>query len=282
MAFSGTDARAGPQVDLSLILLDCIEDPNDDSMVISRLLTEITSEKGKIAKVTSKSFYRYQISGAVGATLKLYDSIDAEKLLNATNQENPRAKEIKAAAAELNDLQTHDCIIADEMGFGKTCQSLLAAFLHSVLYDVRNTDDKVLYGPILIITPATVIVQWLREIRNDWPYFQCLISYDDHEMRDCFDLGSLSYTNMTEFPSLDTVPEELRYVFRGDDRRALSTLIVSSHETHKKRNGTKMTKNIPGVPYNPPRRKKKGKVIWKKQPRTIHTGSQIKPICIHC
>ena len=89
-------------------------------------------------------------------------------------------------------------------------------------------------------------------------------------MKDDFDLGSLSYTNMKEYPTLESVPEDLRYVFTKDDSRALKTLIVSSYKTHKKRTREKMTKRVPSVPYNPPRRFQSGRMIWKKKPRDVH------------
>lgn len=152
----------GPQVDLCLRLLDCENLPN--GRVRSRLLEGFTKSE----------FYEYQISGAVGCILKLYGSIDAEKLLKGTNQlENPRANDIRHICTLLSDLQLHSCILAHEVGFGKTKQALLVAFFYTLLYIKYSKDDasKVLYRPMLLVVPSTLINQWLVEMRSYWSYF---------------------------------------------------------------------------------------------------------------
>lgn len=121
-AFSGTDLRAGPPIDLCLRLLDCERLLN--SRVRSRLLHSI---------ITSE-FYDYQISGAIGCLLKLYGSVDIEVLLRGTKQlNNPRANDIRHIASLLKDLCLHRCILADEVGFRKTKQALLVAFIYTLL-----------------------------------------------------------------------------------------------------------------------------------------------------
>lgn len=57
-------------------------------------------------------------------------------LLAATgNQEHPRAQEVRMAAQKLRDLRIGGAILGDETGFGKTKQLLLAALIHTMLYE---------------------------------------------------------------------------------------------------------------------------------------------------
>ncbi|KAL4452053.1 hypothetical protein ABPG75_007715 [Micractinium tetrahymenae] len=60
-------------------------------------------------------------------------------------------------------------IIGDEMGLGKTIQiiAFLAGLHHSGLF-----------RPSLIVCPATVLRQWLREIRAWWPLFRVALLHD--------------------------------------------------------------------------------------------------------
>ncbi|PSC71103.1 CHROMATIN REMODELING 8 [Micractinium conductrix] len=60
-------------------------------------------------------------------------------------------------------------IIGDEMGLGKTIQiiAFLAGLHHSGLF-----------RPTLIVCPATVLRQWLRELRAWWPLFRVALLHD--------------------------------------------------------------------------------------------------------
>ncbi|KAK9815514.1 hypothetical protein WJX72_004939 [[Myrmecia] bisecta] len=60
-------------------------------------------------------------------------------------------------------------IIGDEMGLGKTVQ--LAAFLGGLHHSG-------LFRPSLIVCPATVLRQWLRELRSWYPKFRVVIMHD--------------------------------------------------------------------------------------------------------
>jgi hypothetical protein len=260
-AFTGTENRAGPPADLCLRLLDCIQDPNNPDFVIPQILK----------KVTDRHFYVFQVTGAIGAVLKLYGRIDVEKLLVATEYLNhPKANDIRAAAAGLEDLLIHGCILADDVGFGKTIQSLTVVFFHSILYDKKGEDGEVVCEPSLLVVPATVINQWLAEIRQHWPYFELVISYEDHNFKAEMAMNSLSHTAMREYPSLEAVPGNLQYIFDKKEPRALRTIVITSYETHKLRTGIKMTKNIPGKPYKPARFDDRGDPIWKRPPRKLH------------
>ena len=60
-------------------------------------------------------------------------------------------------------------IVGDEMGLGKTIQ--LAVFLAG-LHHSR------MFKPSLIVCPATVLKQWLRELRVWYPHFRVAILHD--------------------------------------------------------------------------------------------------------
>ena len=231
---------AGPKVDVCLQLLDC--ETLEDGKVRPRLL------KG----LTSSNFYHYQISGAIGCILKMYGKIDVEKLLQATkNKGNPRAKSIREAASHLQHLPVHGCILADEVGLGKTKQSLLVTLLHILLYDIVDKDDssKILYMPSLLLVPPTLINQWLQEIREFWPCFKAIISYSDHIFKETMALSSINRASMKEFPKPDGMPARLKYIVNKTDEKAKWALIISSYKTHKIGTGEKKQKKIPGIPF---------------------------------
>ncbi|KAJ5529629.1 SNF2-like protein [Penicillium freii] len=148
-AFSASNSRCGPCLDLCLDLLLC--EKRDDKY-----------RPMLIEKFTSCEFFDYQITGAIGLVLKLFGGIDAKLLLSATglNPQDPRAERVSSAAEKLRDLQIYGAMIADGTGFGKTKQCLLAALLFSFL----TTENK----PALLITPTSVIYQWLTEIQTHW------------------------------------------------------------------------------------------------------------------
>jgi SNF2 family DNA or RNA helicase len=247
-----------------MALLDCEPDPKDPKRFIPRLLRDKVN-------VTDRSFYNYQISGAVGAVLKLYGNIDPDALLRACRQpDHPRASEIRQAAYGLNDLLVHGCILADDVGFGKTIMCLLTAFFHTFLYDEIDERGEELFKPIYLVAPASVVTQWLVEIRNHWPFFTAVVSYEDHGLKTEMALHSLSHTAMKEYPSLEAVPSNLRYIWNTKDKKAMTTIIVTSYETNKKRVGIRKTRKIPGVHYKPPRRDSDGRIVWKKRPRKQH------------
>lgn len=257
-AFSGTSARSGPYYDLCLRVLDCETLPN--GMIRSRLL------KG----LTTRTFFNYQISGAVGVIIRLYGKIDVDKLLAGVNQkDNPRASDMKEAASRLTHPLIHGAILADEVGLGKTQQSLLVAILHRFLNDTQRADDdsKVLYKPILLVVPPTLINQWLQELRSCWPGLRVIISYEGHDFKDVMALASISHTAMKEYPAAEAIPRNLRYIFDTSDPKAAEAILLTSYNTHKLRTGTKKIKKVPGVAHKPPRYGLDGRMIWKKKPR---------------
>jgi len=54
--------------------------------------------------------------------------------------------------------------------------------------------------------------QWVKEIRQDWPFFQAVIRYEDHEFRKIIALSSLLYSAMAELLLMETMPAELKFL----------------------------------------------------------------------
>jgi hypothetical protein len=63
------------------------------------------------------------------------------------------------------------------------------------------------------------------------------------------------------------VPRLLRYLFVKNSTTALSSIILTSHETMIHRHGKKEEEiMVPGVPHNPLEFKASGEQVWKKEP----------------
>ena len=97
-----------------------------------------------------------------------------------------------------------------------------------------------------------------------------MVSYEDHDLKDDMALHTLSYSNIKEFPSLETVLENLKFIFTKKDKKALTVIIITSYKTHKICTRKKMSKIILGKHYNPPRYNKEGDEIWKRKERTVY------------
>lgn len=204
--------------------------------------------------------------------LKLYGSIDPEKLIAATRPYSEgKEAQICDAAAQLRNLMLHGCILADDVGFGKTKQMLLLGVFHTILNDDVDPEDpaKVLYKPILLDLPPALINQWIEEIIGEWPYFTPIISYAEHSFSPLLDPNTLPHTAMKEYPNLDSTPNTLRWMFDPADPRAGRAIIVTSYDTHKSRTCVPKDILIPGVPHDPPVTDQyTGEVVWKRRPRT--------------
>ncbi|XP_071941445.1 DNA excision repair protein ERCC-6-like [Antedon mediterranea] len=78
------------------------------------------------------------------------------------------------------ELHQQECggIVGDEMGLGKTIQiiAFLSGLKYSKLFN-KSSSYKGL-GPVLIISPATVMHQWLKEFHIWWPQFRVAILHD--------------------------------------------------------------------------------------------------------
>jgi len=251
-AFSSGSSRVGQPVDLCLQLLDCEQ---VGTRYRSRLLTQ--------ANVTTRDFYDYQVSGAVSGALMLYGRIDPDKLLAATNAlEHECAARVRDAASKLEALRIHGGILADNVGLGKTIQCMLLAWLHAVLWEGPT------YGPILLTVPPSLVVGWILEIKNHWPAFTLVISYEDHVFKDVMADRSISYLGMRNYPNLDYLPAGIKYVWDKKNARSIWAIILSSYETHKMRTGKKERIIIPGERYaNAQRDPETGKLLWKRKPK---------------
>ncbi|XP_010145433.1 PREDICTED: DNA excision repair protein ERCC-6-like, partial [Eurypyga helias] len=98
-------------------------------------------------------------------------------------------------------------ILGDEMGLGKTIQ--IIAFLAGLSYSkIRSRGSNCRYqglGPTVIVCPATVMHQWVKEFHTWWPPFRVAIlhetgSYTDkkakliHEIASCHGILITSYS----------------------------------------------------------------------------------------
>ncbi|NXV95723.1 ERCC6 protein, partial [Calonectris borealis] len=97
-------------------------------------------------------------------------------------------------------------ILGDEMGLGKTIQ--IIAFLAGLSYSkirTRGSNYRQGLGPTVIVCPATVMHQWVKEFHTWWPPFRVAIlhetgSYTDkkvkliHEIASCHGILITSYS----------------------------------------------------------------------------------------
>uniref|UniRef100_T1IM14 DNA excision repair protein ERCC-6 n=1 Tax=Strigamia maritima TaxID=126957 RepID=T1IM14_STRMM len=78
------------------------------------------------------------------------------------------------------ELHCQQCggIIGDEMGLGKTIQVI--AFLAGLWFSkIITRGDKFRgLGPVLIVTPTTVMLQWVKEFHTWWPPFRVAILHE--------------------------------------------------------------------------------------------------------
>lgn len=69
-------------------------------------------------------------------------------------------------------------ILGDEMGLGKTIQmiSFLVGLSYSCLSSIRQPWKGL--GPVLIVCPATVLHQWVKEFHKWWPPFRVAVLHE--------------------------------------------------------------------------------------------------------
>ena len=83
----------------------------------------------------------------------------------------------KTGVRWLWELHSQGCggILADEMGLGKTIQVI--AFLIGISYSrlIQPGRRWEGLGPVLIVCPATVLHQWVREFHKWWPPFRVAV-----------------------------------------------------------------------------------------------------------
>ncbi|KAH0288518.1 hypothetical protein KCU62_g5009, partial [Aureobasidium sp. EXF-3399] len=255
--YSGTQAQTGPPLDLCVALLAC--EKQENGLYKSKLLEGLTSS----------SFYHYQLGGAIGCILKLYGTIDAEKLLAAAPQPYAfDAQKVREAAEVLRDLMVHGCLLCDDVGFGKTKQGLLVACLNQLLSHDTNPDypEEVLHRPSLLVVPSSLIHPWIVEIREHWKCFELVVSFDDHNFKKQLGHRTLTRSDMANFP--DSIPDHLKWAFNPRDKAARRALVITSYETHKARTVIRhMSTDKQGVHHNPPLKKPNGEWDYKVKPK---------------
>ncbi|XP_055929962.1 DNA excision repair protein ERCC-6-like isoform X1 [Argiope bruennichi] len=86
----------------------------------------------------------------------------------------------KTAVRWLWELHQQNCggIIGDEMGLGKTIQ--IIAFLIGLKFSALTSFGENFkgLGPVILVCPATVMHQWLKEFYTWWPYFRVAILHE--------------------------------------------------------------------------------------------------------
>jgi hypothetical protein len=206
----------------------------------------------------------------------MYGSIDSETLLtNTGSMGHPLADRVREAAKLLTDVCVNGAILADETGFGKTKQCLLAATIHALLFAEKDPQGRQCYRPILLVCPPTLIRQWVAEIYYHWPFLRCVLSYEDNSLKNSLDITHIPQIAMREFPALEAMPQELRYLFDPTCISARQVIIVKSYITHKNRTGKVEVKEYPGIPFSPPRiDPTTGEEVFEKPPRKKLFGHQ--------
>ena len=108
-------------------------------------------------------------------------------------------------------LQRCGGILGDEMGLGKTIQviAFLAGLSHSQLLSSQSNHRGM--GSVLLVTPATVMHQWVKEFHTWWPPFRVAILHEsgsfDGSNRDnlmksinrCHGVLITSYTGVVQY-----------------------------------------------------------------------------------
>ncbi|KAE8591723.1 hypothetical protein XENTR_v10018547 [Xenopus tropicalis] len=108
-------------------------------------------------------------------------------------------------------------ILGDEMGLGKTIQ--IIAFLAGLSYSrIRTRGSDYRYeglGPSIIVCPATVMHQWVKEFHTWWPQFRVVIlhetgSYAGKKVKLIGELGNGCGILITSYSYVRLMQEELQ------------------------------------------------------------------------
>lgn len=255
-ALSGTDQRAGPEVDVCLELLLC--EGVDGSRYRSKLLDR---------HIDTPLFY-YQVSGAVGVILKQYGRIDARRLLDyaGVDPDSDDGKQVVHAARALEDICIHSALLADDTGVGKTMTLMLIAVIHASQTRINR--------PMLLVVPSSLILQWLEEAKAHWPGLRLVLSHSDEGLVKSSKGGTLGNQEMKERKANGALSDLF-----DDNISNRNVIVITSYETHKARTAEKVEKVVhPGVPHDPPQFNVDGSPIWKTPPvmkkvwETKHNG----------
>ncbi|GFR05825.1 DNA excision repair protein ERCC-6 [Trichonephila clavata] len=146
------------------------------------------------------------------------------------------------------ELHQENCggIVGDEMGLGKTIQVI--AFLIGLKYsNLRTVGDcfKGL-GPVILVCPATVMHQWVKEFHTWWPIFRVAILHQSgsfvgkkefliHTINKNKGILITSYTGIVQHQK-DLLKHEWHYVILDEGHKirnpdAQATLVVKQFRT---------------------------------------------------
>jgi len=87
--------------------------------------------------------------------------------------------------------------------------------------------------PALILVPATLILQWAKEIHESWPGLILWILYSTVELPSAYKSNTITASHLKGLPRLDHLPEHLRFLFDDSNRSEIkrSSVILSSYGT---------------------------------------------------
>lgn len=149
--------------------------------------------------LTKSVFYHYQASGALYMYYKAYGHLPV-----SVDHAAETAVHL-AIVAMPKPLQTFGGFNKDMTGLGKTKQVLPVLLLRAklCLQDAPR--------PALILVPATLILQWAKEIHESWPALTLWICYSMVELPSVYKSNTVTASHLKGLPRLDHFPEHLRF-----------------------------------------------------------------------
>jgi len=212
-AFGGTQQQTGFPIDLSLTIL-CM-----DALPNGRFTCSILND------FTSSEFYHYQASGALYMCAKTFGEIPVSK--DHVFKDHALKSEVQHALSRLPKvLRTFGGFLRDQTGLGKTKQILLMLALSAFL-------QQGLPQPILLVVPASLIIQWAKEIRECWPGFTLWVCYSAQDMPSVLKKNVIHASHIKGLPETKHLPPHMRYLFDKTDhsQRKRADIMLTSFET---------------------------------------------------
>ena len=198
---------------------------------------------------TTRKFYHFQVTGAAFMLMRTLGKIPLPVDADAT---------MIAAQELLKSIQTFGGIVADQMGLGKTIQTLL--FLNYFM-KYRPKDDSSC-KPVLLAVPANLVQQWAEEIRAHWPDFNLVISFEASNLPATFDQQVISSRAVKALPNTANLPQRFRYLTDATSELAGNTIWLTSIESHAARVVKVNKTTIPAIRHDPPQFDEQGKEIF--------------------
>lgn len=131
--------------------------------------------------------------------------------------------------------ETRCCILADNMGLGKTFQSLSVIYF-SMFHGPHSADGQDDYLPTLIIAPSTeILLLWVEEIAAHYPAISVIVAANLPRDRFTRLEGKLDISLVGRKGCVEQWPKKLSYVWSHTDRRAERTIIISTIDTYASR-----------------------------------------------